>query len=230
MPGTLSKYRSNSSVSTPGKRSRVTKKPKLYKQVRVNKFGFPSQQSVCLKYNHYVFFGGTAALVTYPFHQNSMYDPYQPAGGHQPLYFDQYSAIYNHWVVNKARIKVTFVGTTASLVPCVAGIYVNDDTTLVASTFETLSEQSSCRTKCVSDTTDTPVTIYGEVYDAVKTFGPNTIANANLRGSASSNPSETSFWSVFVQPMDSASAYGLYAYVQIEYEGTFFELKDIAGS
>lgn len=224
---------SSTAVRTPPKRSRTvgkTKSSKLYKQVRSNKYGFPSQQSVCMKYIDYVYFGGTGSLTTYHFHQNSLYDPLASTGGHQPLYFDQYMAIYNHWVVNKARIKVTFIGTTASQVPVYGGIYVNDDTSVVSSSYVTLAEQSSARGKTVSDTNDNPVSVYGEVYDAVKTFGPNTIGNANLRGSASANPSETSVWTVFCQPLDITSVYGIYGFVEVEYEATFFELKDILSS
>lgn len=32
-------------------------------------------------------------------YQSSLYDPYAAAGGHQPLYFDQYTAMYNRYTV-----------------------------------------------------------------------------------------------------------------------------------
>jgi len=230
MPGTLSKYRPNSTVSTPGKRSRVTKKPKLYKQVRTNKYGFPDQMNSTLRYTQYFFQNSASGAMTVtPIHANSMYDPYQPAGGHQPMYFDNLMLIYNHWVVLKATLKVTWIGTTTSEVPSVVGVYVNDDATTVPSTWSAACEQSSARhTIMPSSATDLPVTVYAQPYDVVKVFGANPQANSNLRGSAAANPSELSFWSVFMGTVDGTSTASAYCKIDITYSAVFFELKDVA--
>lgn len=128
-----------------------------------------------LRYTGYVFMNSVSgAMSVVPIHCNSMYDPYQPTGGHQPLYYDTLMLIYNHWVVLKAQMKVTWVGTTTTEVPCIVGVYTNDDTVTVPATWTTACEQSSSRHGIMpSSATDLPVTLYAQPYDAVKQFGPN---------------------------------------------------------
>jgi len=219
-----------SNPSTPGKRSRVTKKMKLPKQVRTNRFGFPDQMTSTLRYSQYFFQNSASGAMTVtPIHANSMYDPYQPAGGHQPMYYDNLMLIYNHWVVLKATMKITWVGTTTSEVPCVVGVYVNDDATTVPSGYTAACEQSSARFSIMpSSATDLPVTIYAPPYDAVKTFGPNPMGNSALRGAAGSNPTETNFWSVFMAVIDGSSTASAYCKIDVTYTAVFFELKDQA--
>lgn len=237
MSGTVSRYRSGSTVSTPNKRSRnvngkSSRKFKMFQNVSQNKFGFPQQLKATLKYNQYFFQSSAAGVMNVAsIHANSMYDPYAPVGGHQPMYFDQMMAIYNHWVVLKARMKVTWIGTTTTESPSVVGVYVNDDATVVPADWSAACEQSSCKhTVMPSSATDLPVTLWAQTYDAAKVFGPNPQANANLRGSASANPSELNLWSVFFASMDGVSNTSGYVKIDVSYDAVFFELKDVAAS
>lgn len=50
-----------------------------------------------------------SATGTYVFRANSCFDPDFSVGGHQPLYFDQYSAVYDHYRVVGSSIKVDAV-------------------------------------------------------------------------------------------------------------------------
>lgn len=40
------------------------------------------------------------------FRSNSLYDPNQTAGGHQPMGYDQWAAFYDQYIVHKARIMI----------------------------------------------------------------------------------------------------------------------------
>ena len=59
------------------------------------------------------------------FGTNCLFDPWLTVGGHQPLYFDQVAAIYQHYTVMKARMKVTIVPNTVDAY--VSGILIDDD-------------------------------------------------------------------------------------------------------
>lgn len=49
-----------------------------------------------------------------PFRLNSLYDPYFPAGGHQPLGFDQMAQMYNNYCVWKVEVQVRIVDVSTS--------------------------------------------------------------------------------------------------------------------
>ena len=62
-------------------------------------------------------------------------------GGTSPLYFDQVAAIYQHYTVMKARMKVTIVPNTVDAY--VSGILIDDDLTPAITTLDGMVEQPS---------------------------------------------------------------------------------------
>lgn len=62
------------------------------------------------KYVDQLTFTSGVALVgaTFQYGLNCMYDPYIPAGGHQPYGFDQLAAMYSSYVVTSCHVQVTF--------------------------------------------------------------------------------------------------------------------------
>lgn len=56
--------------------------------------------------------GRTGSDISYRL--NSLFDPYFAAGGHQPLGFDQLSAIYNNYTVYKVDVQVRVVQSSGS--------------------------------------------------------------------------------------------------------------------
>ena len=75
------------------------------------------------------------------FGTNCLFDPWLTYGGHQPLYFDQVAAIYQHYTVMKARMKVTIVPNTVDAY--VSGILIDDDLTPAITTLDGMVEQPS---------------------------------------------------------------------------------------
>lgn len=57
--------------------------------------------------------GATSGAI-HVFRANSLYDPDFSSGGHQPMYFDNYSAVYSKYRVNYAKITVTVVNTSVN--------------------------------------------------------------------------------------------------------------------
>lgn len=93
--------------------------PKLTIQRGLGFSGLPSRKTVTLHYAEEVSFAGAAVPLSYAFRLNSCNDPYYLAGGHQPLGFDQWSALYGHYTVTKSTISATSLmpPTVASVDP-----------------------------------------------------------------------------------------------------------------
>lgn len=70
--------------------------------------GFADVTYAKLTYVQQVTIAPTSGLVTgyLAYRGNSLFDPEVALGGHQPLYFDQYSAIYAHYRVMASKIKI----------------------------------------------------------------------------------------------------------------------------
>lgn len=68
------------------------------------------------------------------YYQSSLFDPYAPAGGHQPLYFDQYAAMYGYYRVYGIGYEVEVTTPSAAAYMNLV-VYSNTD----ASSYGTLS-------------------------------------------------------------------------------------------
>lgn len=55
---------------------------------------------------------------TWPY-QSSCYDPYQPAGGHQPMFYDQFSVQYTRWTVMGIAYNVDITCDNANAAPLI---------------------------------------------------------------------------------------------------------------
>jgi len=190
--------------------------------------GFPKMLKMTHKYVETVQLLFTGVLATYRFRANGLYDPNQTGGGHQPIYSDQVKDLYNHYTVIGSKITVKFVPTSTSSVPQHVGINLNDDTTTPTG-FNDLSEQTQSKIKAIAYSPERPVTLTCK-YSAKKMYGGSVLANSDLRGTGTSDPSEQAYFLLYSFPLDGATSVGLYCVVNIEYIAVWRELKDIAGS
>jgi len=116
-------------------------------QVRL---GFPKTTMVKLRYcDAFQMNPGLGAVANYQYRANSLFDPDVFAVGHQPMNFDQWSLLYNHYVVVGAKITVQIVQTDTGTIPGFWGIILADDTT-VSSDAITLMEQGLTKYKNIS--------------------------------------------------------------------------------
>lgn len=71
--------------------------------------GFPNSKTVALRYVEDITLnpGDSPSLSVNVWRVNNLYDPNYTGAGHQPMYFDNYAAIYSKYRVNRATI--TFV-------------------------------------------------------------------------------------------------------------------------
>ena len=94
----------------PKKRT-YRRKPKMYKRIGT---GFPLRKLVRSKYNATISLdAGVVANAFHCFSTNSIHDPDQTLGGHQPSLFDTMSYIYNKYTVLGSKITVRFMPNSA---------------------------------------------------------------------------------------------------------------------
>jgi len=189
--------------------------------------GFPKKVITTLKYfNKEVISHASGQRVNLGYNLTSIFDPEIAVGGRKPLYSDQYFAIYNHYVVLGAKIKFDMFPYDGNLAPLNAVVWYNDDSTVVPS-YEATPEQSGAKTVVIDHSRPMSKTL---TYSARKTFGSSVLANANLRGSSTTNPNEAYTAYVSTEAVDLVTPYNVAVATSIEYVVCFFELKDIASS
>lgn len=192
--------------------------------------GFPKMMKFTHKYVEGFSLASTAgSLSTFTISANGMYDPNVSGVGHQPMYFDQAVALYNHYTVIASKITATCVPANTSTASFCVGILKNDDTTVTGTNFITLNENTGSSYKYMPAGSQT-VAILNSTFSSKKVFGPGTLANSNLRGNASTNPTEQHYFTVYGQPLDLTATGTVYCEIQIDYIAIWTELIDVAGS
>lgn len=213
------------------KKKKFVRKPKVTRnlaQVALGQ-GFPKKMTITHKYfdsfNMTNVGGGTT---NYFFSCNSLFDPNFTGAGHQPLYFDQMAAIYNHYTVIGSKIRVTIGAPTATNTNEIVVLWINDDTSVTPS-LTALVEQSSANYTILNFANVDTHTLTKK-WSAKKTFGGSVLGNDNLQGTVSSSPTEQSFFQISIFPQDLLSSQAFNVQAHIEYIAVWEELKDIAGS
>lgn len=111
--------------------------------------GFPDRLRTNLVYGDVLTLTSTAgSRAVNTFRLNSLFDPDYTQTGHQPQWYDQYTAIYGQYRVLGAKIKATFVpqvnATGETLTgPLLVGVTTSNDSTFTATNFSNLIEDGN---------------------------------------------------------------------------------------
>lgn len=168
--------------------------------------------------------GASGIPATYVFTANGLYDPNITGTGHQPRGFDQLKDLYDHYLVTKSTIKVTFVSGASSSVGQIVGIQLQDDSAPEADMIEAM-EGRTCS--------------YGPLPKndsaCVKTLSFNSksffsINDRLLYGQSNSNPSDQAFYVIFAQPMYNVDPAAIDVMVEIVYDVLWTEPNNLASS
>jgi len=226
-------------IQTGAKRARRTSVSGKTKKTRQTKFSgvprslagigraFPEKLAVTHKYATIVdAFPASKTLGRYTFKCNGLFDPDDRLGGHQPLYFDQLTPIYNHYVVLKAKMKATFMQNypnNATNPDCVVAVTCDDDTS-TTSVYETMIEIApSKQVKTLG--ANQPATVVMCPWSAAKTFGSNPLDNPRLQGTSAADPTELSHFTLSVYNNSGVAQAYVAIMVEITYDCVWFELK-----
>lgn len=192
--------------------------------------GFPEILKFKHRYATQRLFTTTSGLQqTYVFRANGMYDPDVTFTGHQPMYFDQVGALYQHFYVLSSKVKFTFVPNGTSVqAPYRITCYVDDDSAATgAATPDGAAEQKHAKTKVCGGGVNPTRDVLTLSYDSQKVWGNNVLANSRQRGSPFADPSEQTYFHAAVAPLDGSSVVTVYCIVEIEYTAVWLELKDL---
>lgn len=224
-------------------KSKATKKTKKYRQYKkkgkkatVNRDvvtlgkGFPKRLVVTHKYAEAVSLTSTSGVMNqYHFCANGIYDPNLSGGGHKGYLFNQCSALYDHYTVigSKVTFKVLNGASNTGLIGIAA--FINDDTSMTATNLQNAIEQNTAVRAFIPYGASSPLNLKLK-WSAKKYFGKGVLANNDLQGTVSANPTEQSVYTICAQCLDGATTISVYIEAVIEYIVVWTEIKDIASS
>lgn len=190
--------------------------------------GFPRKLQITHRYTELIqLIQATNVPQQYRWSCNSLYDPNSSGIGHQPYYFDQLAALYDHYVVIGSKATIRIVPTTQ-----IVGLYtcfINDDTVTSISDPSQQSEVQTAKTHLTGLTHTGPWTTTLK-WSAKKMFGGSVLSNTELQGTSSANPTEQSYFNVNVVNADYVTGATFDVYIMCEYIAIWKELKDIPQS
>lgn len=126
--------------SRGGKRNK--KKSKYPKYIAMGTpSGMPTIRRAVLRYcDQHTLTSSAGLLSSYVYRANSLFDPNFTGTGHQPMGFDQWSLLYNHYVVLGAKITVQMIVDNSTTIPAVYGIYLSDSTSTTYTDWQSYRE------------------------------------------------------------------------------------------
>lgn len=191
--------------------------------------GFPREQTVRLRYCQTVTLASTVGALGYhQFRANSLFDPDYTSTGHQPLIYDVYSSLYNHYQVLGSKISAVLLPNSDLTTPHVCGIYLSDDITTYT-TWDAFQESGRSMPKSIQSI-EKPARLVAKF--GLKKFFTKSVDNGATSALVSTNPAEEAFYTIWLQPVDTStsSSSSVLVRVQIDFVARFFEPKDIAQS
>jgi len=193
--------------------------------------GFPKRVTVTHRYTDIVtLVSSSGAVGQYLWSCNGMYDPDVTSTGHQPLLFDQFAAIYDHYCVIGSKITLKCMPADAEYsVPMTVLLMRNDDTSLISTSPIVNAEQIGASIKFLQMDAGKEL-VLTKGFSAAKTFGKSPDIQGKLIGSGTTMPAEQTYFQLLTQTTDQATTQSIIIYFSIEYIAVWSELKDIAQS
>lgn len=203
---------------------------------RVNNMGFvsgmPKTRRAYLRYSDSTIelesvLGG---ISTHKFRANSVYDPDFTSAGHQPMGYDNWALLYNHYVVVGCKISIKSVGgQTIAPTAGAMGIYISDDTALPYTTLDGFVEakRGVYRTMTYQRNTVNMST----TFSAKKFFNVSDLKDnyTRLGATVGANPAEVAMLNVYYFDLEGNTTQQR-AQVTIDYIVDFSEPKDLTQS
>jgi len=122
---------------------------------------------------------------------NGLFDPNITGTGHQPLYFDQLGAIYDHYTVINSTAKFTICDGSATA--WTVSLFIDDDTTTGTATGGNLPLERPGSVSIISTPLQQAKSI-SKRWSSTATFGSNPLDDTTMQGSPTQNPSEQSYF------------------------------------
>lgn len=210
----------------PKKYNRRPRHRRRRRRMRLANSPFPKTRVAKLTYYDEVELDSTGAVPDqHSFRANGLFDPDYSATGHQPMGFDQYMALYNHFEVISSKCTAKFIPSGAR---AYVGVYLDDDSSSLPA-FTTLIEQRANKTGLLIGSSVKPFTIK-TYYSQRKAFGKRVAGAVDQRGSINSDPTELQYFKIWQRGINAVDPPATMVLVRIEYIVKFTEFKTLVGS
>lgn len=164
------------------------------------------------------------------FSMNGLYDPNITGIGHQPRGFDELMPLYDHYVVIGARVRVDFVNaSTTNTAFCFLALR---DSATASTGYSDYLENGNNKhiTLGVEGSGSNNKTLYYNVNPNKFLGRSKPMADPQLKGSESGNPSEQAYLHVAAVSSDLFTASNMTILVTIEYTAVLIEPKPLGQS
>lgn len=188
---------------------RKQKPNKPYKQAPMPIGGFPKRKLVKLRYiQECQIDAPTAGVAYHTISANGIYDPDTTGVGHQPMNFDTWMTLYDHYVVLGSKIKVEQVSSAIAetSVPAYFGILKSDSGSRSGSMvpYQLMEQRGFRRGKipaisAFKSSTSNGLPVCRATYSAKKWFGLSKKAvnsNDKIQGTGAKNPDDGSYYEI----------------------------------
>ena len=222
----MPKRAASTTVVKRSKTSTMTKKKyPMYRPVKVfvGKQAVPKQWFNQHRYVELQNVTLSAGIGKYIFSANGMYDPNISGTGHSPLFYDQMTAMYNHYTVlsSKVSVEIVYNGILA------AALYCDDDTS-TQSSVNTAAEMPDAVSTLNNGAVNKFPILY-QSFNAANTYGPNPQAQDSLQGTITANPSEQLYY-VLVLYDSTGPNTTVQTFWKVEYNVVWDEVVTVAQS
>lgn len=207
------------------RRQEYTRKDRLWRSV---KSPVPTKFATKVIYaSQFQLDAGVAGVPgVYVFSANGLFDPDITGVGHQPRGFDQIMALYDHYVVIAVKVKFEMApasSTASNVARC--GITLKDSSTVFTNANNYMEAGYTIWSLASVGGTSEGVK-FEKAYNPNKFLGRSKpLADAELKGSASANPTEQAFLHLWTAPVQSLDAGPFDCQVHLEYSVVFIEPK-----
>lgn len=161
---------------------------------------------------------------------NSLFDPYTTGVGGQPEGFDEWMAMYTAFRVVSSKITVKSGSTGAT--SATGSFWMIVVPKNISGTFTTMSDAASAPYAVSKNYQQgSPAITLTQTMTVATVVGVPPIAilsESGFSGTASSNPSGTTFWDVYVEAADTASTVTANAIIEVEYVADFYDKDNFA--
>lgn len=185
--------------------------------------GFPDSEVAKIRYSDQITITGST-YAQYTFRGNSVFDPDESGIGHQPMYFDQYAAVYSKYKVVASSCKVTVANYDATAA-VVAVLVPSSEIVTITSYAIAMEQPYAKRTELIPISTRQGVKCtVKSMMTTQRMLGLTKAQLADDDYSASTGSSPLSLWYWNIAFLDD-NAVGVHILVDLEYSVVFYDRR-----
>lgn len=173
------------------------------------------------------------ALLTESFTINGLYDPEVAIGGNQPLYFDQYMAMYKNYRVYacKVIVRMSCGSSTNNMFHATAAMHPSSNGAAPYGSIQTAYQQRGAVYRNLVPTAGNVVLKgYYRISNVLGLPRLEVAIDDNMSGTASANPPISAYCHVYVKNNDGTNIVPLTYEVKLVYYAKFYNLVEVAAS